>query len=83
MYVTETFMINYVLVCVYVYMSIFQGLYEPSYTFYAAILGHIVLLIVLSYFVLQWFGVTWWSVALSLILFSTAQVIHLLFLILV
>ncbi|XP_060566805.1 acyl-CoA 6-desaturase-like [Ruditapes philippinarum] len=50
-----------------------MGLYEPSYTFYAAILGHIVLLIVLAYFVLQWFGVTWWSVALSLILFSTAQ----------
>ncbi|XP_053386747.1 acyl-CoA 6-desaturase-like [Mercenaria mercenaria] len=50
-----------------------MGLYKPSYTFYAAILGHIVLLLVLAYWMLQWFGNTWWSITVSLILFSTAQ----------
>lgn len=51
-----------------------MGLYKSSYTFYAVILVHIVLLLYLSYMVLLWCGVTWWSVIISLILFSTGQV---------
>ena len=52
----------------------FQGLFEPSITFYTLILSHIVVLLVLSYLVLYWFGTNWFTGLFSLALFSVAQV---------
>ncbi|KAH3861557.1 acyl-CoA 6-desaturase-like isoform X2 [Dreissena polymorpha] len=50
-----------------------MGWFQPSYTFYTLVVGHVVLFQVLTYMVLHWFDVTWWSVLLSLACFTIAQ----------
>ncbi|KAL4216979.1 hypothetical protein ACF0H5_023436 [Mactra antiquata] len=50
-----------------------MGLFEPSYTFFVLILAHIIILEVLGYLILVWYGTAWWSVLASIILYSTAQ----------
>lgn len=53
--------------------AIRMNLFEPSYTFYAVVLGHILVLQVLAYMVFIWYGVNFWTVVASLILYGTAQ----------
>lgn len=54
-------------------VAIRMNLFEPSYTFYAVVLGHILVLQMLAYMVFIWYGVNFWTVVASLILYGTAQ----------
>ena len=55
-------------------LVLFQGLFEPSYTFFTLIVLHILFFLVLSYLILVWFGTSWWSVTLSIFVFACGQV---------
>jgi hypothetical protein len=62
------------LLCLTLYYFVFQGLFKPSYLFFALFLGHIMVLEVLSYLTLYYFGTGWLPFIVSILLYSTVQV---------
>jgi hypothetical protein len=59
------------LLCLTLYYFVFQGLFKPSYLFFALFLGHIMVLEVLSYLTLYYFGTGWLPFIVSILLYST------------
>jgi len=56
------------------FFYIFQGLFKPSFLFYAALLTHITVLEVLAYLTLYYFGTGWLPFIVSMLLYATMQV---------
>jgi hypothetical protein len=56
------------------FFYIFQGLFKPSFLFYAAVLTHIMVLEVLAYLTLYYFGTGWLPFIVSMLLYATSQV---------
>ena len=56
------------------FFYIFQGLFKPSFLFYAALLTHIMVLEVLAYLTLYYFGTGWLPFIVSILLYATSQV---------
>ena len=51
-----------------------MGLFKPSFLFYAAVLTHIMVLEVLAYLTLYYFGTGWLPFIVSMLLYATMQV---------
>ena len=51
-----------------------MGLFKPSFLFYAAVLTHIMVLEVLAYLTLYYFGTGWLPFIVSILLYATMQV---------
>jgi len=56
------------------FFYIFQGLFKPSFLFYAALLTHLMVLEVLAYLTLYYFGTGWLPFIVSILLCATMQV---------
>lgn len=50
-----------------------MGLFKPSYVFFGVFLGHILLLEVLSYLTMYYFGTGWLPFIVSIVLYATVQ----------
>lgn len=55
-------------------VNFFQGLFKPSYFYFFAYLGHVMVLEVLAYLTLVYFGTGWIPFIVSILLYGTVQV---------